>query len=1255
MNTNIIKSDKVLVAASNHPLRTAIIDHEIEEGLTILELLSIVQPNSNLYTNIYIEIDGIPVQKKYWELIKPKAGHLVSINIVPTGGGGGGGKNPLRTLLTIAVITASFYFGGTLGTALIGSSTFTIGSTVISSSVLGSTLITIAGGLLLNLIAPIRPATSSVPNKAESPSYFIDQARNNARLYGAIPVVFGRIRQVPPLGAQTVTEVIGGDHYLRMLVVWGYGPLRISDIKIGNTPIAEFDDIEIETRTGRMSDAPLTLYSKSIDQDNLSIVLEHEKQSGDPRVSTGGQWQVRRSGANANELSIDITFPRGIAKFNSQGRRTRNSIKLEIQYKKVGSNTWNSITPDVTATSYSPSWIINNLTGQIAFTGARTQPIRHGIRWKTKSKGQYDIRLRKFDYDTTSDRVYDIAIWSALRTINSDSPINFPRPLAVSALRIRATNQLAGAVSELNGIVESESLIWDGTSWAPGYTSNPASIYRLAIQHPARPVPEKDSNIDLVKLAEFYTFCDDKGYTFNDMHDQKIGLWDMLSDICAVGRASPSRLDNKFSVIIDTGTQLVNQHFTPVNSSDFKFYRSFAPPIDGVKIAFANEDKLYIRDERIVYNDGKNDTNSIVVPELSPTGITNKEHAYKFGRFHIAQSLLRREVWTLNVNFEYLVAQRGSRVSVQHDAIAVGVASARIIGIIKNISGDISGIKVDVPIYLEKDISYSVKIRTLTDANIVKQINERDGEYQIFTFKTVLNESLNIEDIVSIGESGYITIDGLLMAIEAAGELTAKLSIVPYQESIYNAETGLIPDFVSGISLSDTRLPDLIIVAIYADVGSARLIGDVYEPGIYIAIQPINHLGVFAECEIRADLTDEPYEQATIRNRANDSIELGNVEIGTSYDIRVRWNANNIKSGNWTERTAQIVSGNVAPNAPTSFVVTEGLGNLRGFGWISPNIPDFAGVKIKYSTNQSASWDAMTGLFQGIALGSPYETSIPNAAGTYYFEIRSVDTAGNESISGKRINATLKTVQEGIDGQPGNRGLAGYSNSISRSSKTSSHTVGSSNNWYKSGTTWAAGNRILSIGGVSTVVKALFNRIGDGALVTLYRDADNWADYTVSSISYRGSTTRAQFILAYIESVGVPPSSGAIELHFTVSGEDGATWHTGLGVPSSGLGSIGDFYFRQSNGFVYEKTTASTWTYRSDLTGPQGEQGPPGSRLNLIDQITVRFVDSSEGSGTTVLFRTITNVIVNYLATGPNGERRARITFYRHTKYQNPN
>ena len=71
-------------------------------------------------------------------------------------------------------------------------------------------------------------------------------------------------------------------------------------------------------------------------------------------------------------------------------------------------------------------------------------------------------------------------------------------------------------------------------------------------------------------------------------------------------------------------------------------------------------------------------------------------------------------------------------------------------------------------------------------------------------------------------------------------------------------------------------------------------------------------------------------------------------------------------------------------------------------------------------------------------------------------------------------------------------------------------------------------------------------------------------------------------------------SGGTWSQQIDIDGQDGATWHSGTGVPAGGLGETGDFYFRTTNGFVYEKTASTTWTFRRDITGPEGGPGEDG-------------------------------------------------------------
>jgi hypothetical protein len=59
------------------------------------------------------------------------------------------------------------------------------------------------------------------------------------------------------------------------------------------------------------------------------------------------------------------------------------------------------------------------------------------------------------------------------------------------------------------------------------------------------------------------------------------------------------------------------------------------------------------------------------------------------------------------------------------------------------------------------------------------------------------------------------------------------------------------------------------------------------------------------------------------------------------------------------------------------------------------------------------------------------------------------------------------------------------------------------------------------------------------------------------------------------------------------AGADGATWRNGTGVPSSSLGSNGDFYLDLDNSDVYNKISGA-WVWVANIRGATGAQGPAG-------------------------------------------------------------
>ena len=59
--------------------------------------------------------------------------------------------------------------------------------------------------------------------------------------------------------------------------------------------------------------------------------------------------------------------------------------------------------------------------------------------------------------------------------------------------------------------------------------------------------------------------------------------------------------------------------------------------------------------------------------------------------------------------------------------------------------------------------------------------------------------AISMGDLLGFGTFGQETIDGLIVAVEPATELTARVSIMPWQSpGVYDSESGPIPPYETG-------------------------------------------------------------------------------------------------------------------------------------------------------------------------------------------------------------------------------------------------------------------------------------------------------------------------------------------------------------------------------------------------------------------------------------------------------------------------
>jgi len=308
-------------------LRPDVVDCQLPAGLTIEEMLEAAGVSPGPY--LIVHVGGREVPRERWRHVRPKAGRLVTVAALPAGQGGG--KTALRLVATIVVIAIAAYAGGVVaGPAAAGGLGLGAGWGAATTAVVG-----IAGTLAVNALIRVPPPRISLAGgsaAADSVSPTISNGRNSIAPYGVVPVALGTYRWAPPYGAKPYTEVQGDSIYLRFVLCLGEGPLAIADPKIGDSLLSTYEGVEYEFRPGCMDDAPLSLYPGVVSQEDLSLLL-----------TAAGSWVARTSGLGASELSVDVTFPNGLAEFLPDGSKIPRSVEIAVEFRKVGDVAWSLV------------------------------------------------------------------------------------------------------------------------------------------------------------------------------------------------------------------------------------------------------------------------------------------------------------------------------------------------------------------------------------------------------------------------------------------------------------------------------------------------------------------------------------------------------------------------------------------------------------------------------------------------------------------------------------------------------------------------------------------------------------------------------------------------------------------------------------------------------------------------------------------------------------------------------------------------
>jgi hypothetical protein len=928
---------------------------DIPYGPTLAEVVARLIPDPDLRRYAAVGVRGEPVPAEWWPRLRVKPGQTVSLAVLPQGGGG-----LLRILATAVVIAAAI--------------AVTIALPGIGGALLGAA-ISMGGMMAINALIP-PPLPDLGGAKQKSATYSLTGASNQARPWQPVPRLFGRHRIVPALGADTFVDIQGDEQWLVCLFCWGYGPLQVDTLKIGDTPLASFDNQSTEFVDGSSLTPPTFQLYPSV---AVTATFQAELTKVDGYVT-------RTTALQADSAVVEITFPGGMIIFSKKtGDEIHEHIFFTMQYSPVGQNTWTD-------------------TGGFDVDAKTASVVRRTFTIQFPSRGQYDVRIkRNSDDDDNGVDHLSASYWTALRSRTSDPPVSIGG-VAFTSLRIKASHELSGSIQDFSGIATSVAPDWDATSgtWIARATRNPASLLRLLLQGHGAYQVYLDSEVDLAALEDWHEFCDAQDFTCDYVLDSEVTLWEAARIICAAGRASPTRASGLWSVLIDRPQTTPAALLTPRNVKGFQGSRTFVDMPHALRVQFVDGNNDFQTDERLVYADGYGDQGMVAndatltlaskFQQWQVPGATSADQVYRLARYHLACAKLQPETYTFDCDWEWLTFQRGDLIHAMHDAPEWGTAAGRVTAVgfsgqpaawkdgsaaaagwtdaagtpatwitFAGGVGTLAYLDIDETVQMDPGSSFVVQVRyAATNTAAVWPITTAAGGTTRLSIAagTVVPPSAapSVGDLVVVGVLGRHVTPLLVKGVSPASDLAAKVTCIPYFDAVYTADTEAIPPWDANITPPvGTAVP--IITRLRSDEaalsrdadGSVHLeiLVSLYDDGS----RPLTSITA-VQVEYRVVGSGAPFRTVTGANDATE-IAIPSVTADLTYEVAARYLLDGGKAGRWCPLQQHTVSGALIPPQDVTTIYLAG----DRVQWVYVAPPDFAGFRVRTTTQAGQVWD----------------------------------------------------------------------------------------------------------------------------------------------------------------------------------------------------------------------------------------------------------------------------------------------------------
>lgn len=670
-------------------------------------------------------LNGKPVLRaqRGWQRCRLRDGDQLLFVRLPQGGGGGGGggSDPMRAVLALALMAVA----GPLANILVqGGATAVVGSTLNMLYNGTRAAIMMVGTAAINALLP---AAGQGREKSPSPTYSITAQGNSARIGQAIPVQYGRLLCYPDFAAQPYTEYAGGEQYLYQLFCLGAGEFDIEEIRIEDTPVAAFAEVEtqIVPPGGQVTLFPVQVVtSVEVSGQELPGMMEdcawsrsgsvvtvtrsdHGLATGscvDIEFTTGGAPAGRYTVASvpssstftvacasgtsglanvrpvvggvtgfvanaaqtvATHLAVDFVLPQGLYDRDNDGDLHSRQIDVMVEAQQV----------DDLGVAIG-SWVVLE---NWVFSAKTINAVRESRRYTLAVPGRYRVRVWRRDRDHTGSDAAEQILWAGLRAYLTE--VQDWGPVTLVAMRMRATNNLSIASSRKIAMIATRKLpVWTGSAWtAPQPTRSIAWALADVARNTDYAPGLADARLDLGALLALDAVWQARGDHCDGRFDQAVTWWEAVQSIARCGRARAYFQGGVLRVARDGPASVPVAMFGAraivKDSLTIDLVMANERTADGVRISYYDETTW--APQRVTG----------ALPGVTPVrpadqevwGIIGRAHGLREAVYEAACNRYRRRVARFATEMEGFIPAYGDLIAVQTDMMGWG-AHAEVTG-----------------------------------------------------------------------------------------------------------------------------------------------------------------------------------------------------------------------------------------------------------------------------------------------------------------------------------------------------------------------------------------------------------------------------------------------------------------------------------------------------------------------------------------------------------------------------------------------